>query len=280
MSVIDSPPRVSALVADTELARVLDDLDHTSVHALSHAELLGSIKAKTAILARAQAFLNTELAEAETRGVTQTQFGVTTGSWVAATTNALDSRQAGKLVKQAVGIGTRFPVLEHALRTGEVSVEQAEAIYTGLQHLPTGLDPEAMERADRQMADFASSYNPAELRRLGNRLIDVIAPTVAEADAAAYLQRVEAEARRTRSLRFHDDHHGSWRFHGQLPIVEGAQLAELINALAHSGDNDRINPRRCCAGAGGAVLVSEVRRRPGRDHPHLPSQQCRTRCRR
>ena len=240
MSVIDSPPRVSALVADAELARVLDDLDHTSVQALSDAERLDSIKAKTGLLARVQAFLNTELAEAESRGVTQTQFGVTTGSWVAAATNALDSRQAGRVVKQAVGI-SRFPVLEHALRTGDVSIEQAEAIYTGLQHLPTDLDSEAVERADQQMADFASSYNPAELRRLGNRLIDVIAPTVAEADAAAYLQRLEAEARRTRSLRFHDDHHGNWRFHGQLPITDGAQLAELINALACSGDNDRIN---------------------------------------
>ena len=98
-----------------------------------------------------------------------------------------------------------------------------------------------MDRADRQMADFADAYNPAELRRLGNRLIDVIAPTVAEADAAAYLQRLEAAARRTRSLRFHDDHHGNWRFHGHLPITDGAQLAELINALACSGDNDRIN---------------------------------------
>ena len=72
MSVIDSPPRVSAIVADVELTRVLDDLDHTSIIALSEAELLDSIKAKTGLLARVQAFLNAELAEAETRGITQT----------------------------------------------------------------------------------------------------------------------------------------------------------------------------------------------------------------
>ncbi len=98
-----------------------------------------------------------------------------------------------------------------------------------------------MERADRQLVDFAASYNPTELRRLGNRLVDVIAPAVAEADAAAYLHRIEAEAHRTRSLRFHDDHHGNWRFHGQFPIVEGAQLAELIHALAAKGDTTRTN---------------------------------------
>ena len=98
-------------MADTELARVLDNLDHTSIQALSDAELLDSIKAKTGLLARVQAFLNTELAEAETRGVTQAQFGVTTGSWVAATTNALDSRQTGQTSRRhqnsVPGPGTR-----------------------------------------------------------------------------------------------------------------------------------------------------------------------------
>jgi Domain of unknown function (DUF222)/HNH endonuclease len=242
MSVIDSAPRV-ALVADEELARLLDDLDHASIQALSDADLLHSITVKTRLLAQVQAFLDAELVEAETRGVAQNRFGVSTATWFAGTTNAVDSRQAGRMVKQAVAIHARFPVLERTLRAGGVSSQQAEAIYTGLQHLPIDLDAEAIDRADRQMADFASTYNPTELRRLGNRLIDVIAPTVAEADAAAYLQRVEAEARRSRSLRFHDDHHGSWRFSGQLPIADGAQLAELITALAHTGDDNRINTR-------------------------------------
>jgi hypothetical protein len=228
-------------VVDVELAQVLDDLDHTSIIALSDADLLRSIKTKIGLLTQVQAFLDAELAEAETRGVTQVQFGVSTATWLAGTTNAVDGRKAGRMIKQAIGITTRFPALSQSMRTAVVSVEQADAIYTGLQHLPTDLDAEAVDRAERQMADFAATYNPTELRRLGNRLVDVIAPAVAEADAAAYLERQEAEARRTRALRFYDDHHGSWHFHGKVAIVDGAQVAELLHALANRADNNRIN---------------------------------------
>jgi hypothetical protein len=241
MSVIESPPRMSALVADAELVRVLGELDHESICRLSDTELLHSITAKVRQLAQVQGFLDAELAEAEARGVTQVQFGVCTATWFAGTTHSADGRRAGRMVKQALAIKTRFPVLHQAIRDGDVSIEQADAIVAGLQHLPADLDAEAVVRADRQMTNFASTYNPTELRHLGNRLVDVIAPAVAEADAAAYLQRIEAQARRTRSLRFHDDHHGSWRFHGQLPITDGAQLAELLTALAANGDNNRIN---------------------------------------
>ena len=241
MSVIDSPPVVSALVADAELVRVLDQLDHTSIIALTDTDLLASINVKTGLLARLQAFLDAELVEAETRGVTQTAFGVTTATWLAATTNAVDGRQAGRRMKQAVDIGTPVPGPATS-DAGRHGVGRA-----GRRHLHRPAPPPhrprrgAVERADRQLVDFAATYNPTELRRLGNRLVDVIAPAVAEADAAAYLQRIEADAHRTRSLRFHDDHHGNWRFHGQLPIVEGTQLAELIHALATKGDTTRTN---------------------------------------
>ena len=241
MSTIAAPVQLSAKDADAELQRVFDTLDHASIVALSDGELLDSIKVKTKILARAQAFLNAEVAEAESRGTTQARDGVGTAAWFAATTNAVDSRRAGKLIKHAVVLTTRFLHTNHALRSGAVSVEQADAILDGLTHLPADLGPEALDRADQEMVGYAHIYNPPELRRLANRLVDVIAPAVAEADAAAYLERMEAEARRTRCFQFYDDHHGSWRFHGKVPIVEGAQVAELIHALADADDNNRIN---------------------------------------
>ncbi len=120
MSVIDSPPVVSAPVADAELVRVLDQLDHTSIIALTDTDLFASISVKTGLLARLQAFLDAELVEAETRGVTQTAFGVTTATWLAVATNAVDGRHAGRRIKQAVDIGTRFPVLQQAMRAGRV----------------------------------------------------------------------------------------------------------------------------------------------------------------
>ena len=48
MSVIDSPPVVSALVADAEVTRLLDNLDHASIVALSDAEpVTGALRLAT-----------------------------------------------------------------------------------------------------------------------------------------------------------------------------------------------------------------------------------------
>jgi hypothetical protein len=241
MTTIEAPVQLSVLDANAELMRVFDALDHGSVTRLTDAELLDSIRVKSGILARAQAFLNVELAEAEARGTTQIRDGVGTATWFAATTHAVDGRRAGRLIKQAVALQTRFPRTNAAMRSGWVSVDQADAILNGLTHLPTDLGPAALDRADQEMVAYARTYTPPELRRLANRIVDVVAPDVADQDAAAYLERMEAEARRSRSFQFYDDHHGSWRFHGKVPIAEGSQFAELVHALAHAGDDNRVN---------------------------------------
>jgi hypothetical protein len=95
MSTIETPVQLSARDADAELLRVFDALDFGSVTRLSDTELLDSIRVKTRILARAQAFLNVELAKAEGRGTTQACAGVGTATWFAGVTNAVDGRRAG-----------------------------------------------------------------------------------------------------------------------------------------------------------------------------------------
>jgi protein-tyrosine phosphatase len=154
------------------------------------------------------------------------------------------------------------------MRSGAVSVEQADAILDGLTHLPRDLGLAALERADQEMVAFARTYTPPELRRLANRIVDVVAPAVADQDAAAYLARVETEARRTRCFHFYDDRHGSWRFRGEVPIVDGSQVAELVNALARAGDNNRINTpedealgreERCCSAKCADALLEIMR---------------------
>jgi Domain of unknown function (DUF222) len=115
------------------------------------------------------------------------------GVWLAlesrrgAATGAGDQRDADALARR--------PAVLAALRDGVVNAAQACIIVRALDALPSDLDHELMTKAESQLLADAGHFAPRELRVLGRRVFEVVAPAAAEAQEAALLAAEEERAR-------------------------------------------------------------------------------------
>ncbi len=106
---------------------------------------------------------------------------------------------------------------------------------------------------------------------LGRRLLDVVAPDVAEAHEARLLEQEEAAAAAATRLTMADDGHG--RVHGRftVPTLQGKMLRKALLAIAapkHQAANQAMAPQpRPTSGRMGQALCECVERYP---HDRLP----------
>ncbi|WP_141003737.1 DUF222 domain-containing protein [Nocardioides humi] len=122
------------------------------------------------------------------------------------------------------------PHVAEAMRTGTVSPAQARVITAAVGDLPDRLGPEILDDAEARLVAYAAEFAPAELRRLGRRILDVLAPELAEAEEAKRLEREEAAARDKASLKFRDLGDGSSRLSGVLPTSAVERLKTYLDA--------------------------------------------------
>ena len=79
---------------------------------------------------------------------------------------------------------------------------------------------------------YAEHHDARELRILGRRILEAVAPEVGEAHEARLLEREEREAEEAATFRMHEDGHG--RCHGRFTIssLHGAMLTKHLLAIA------------------------------------------------
>ena len=105
-----------------------------------------------------------------------------------------DRAEARHDVRLARALEGRRQVVARALREGEVNRCQAEVIVAALEALPDDVDPEILAQAEERLVAEAARFGPRQLRILGRRILDVLAPEVAEEHERRALEREEARA--------------------------------------------------------------------------------------
>jgi hypothetical protein len=80
----------------------------------------------------------------------------------------------------AVGLDRRWVVLAAALRAGDINVAQAEVIARALEDLPREVPEDVLVRAEETLVGHAAEFGPRQLARLGRRILDVVAPDIAD----------------------------------------------------------------------------------------------------
>jgi hypothetical protein len=113
-----------------------------------------------------------------------------------------------------------------------VHVEQAEVITRAVDQLPDHLDPALIAEAEAHLIEQAASFDAKALKILGRRLLEVVAPDLADAHEAQLLEKEEREAAGVSRLALWDDGHG--KVHGRftLDTLTGAMLKKALLALA------------------------------------------------
>ena len=133
------------------------------------------------------------------------------------------------------------PVLSSAMREGAATLAQARVIDRALTALPAGVDAETISRAEAHLVDRAGEFGPAELGRIGRRILEVVAPDIAEAAEGARLAEMEAHAAARTRLTMRRLGDGTTRISSIVPDASATRFATYLEAFA--------NPRRRPAGA-------------------------------
>ncbi|WP_141013967.1 HNH endonuclease signature motif containing protein [Nocardioides sambongensis] len=171
--------------------------------------------------------------------------------WVALRTGADPGRLRAES-KVATSIDESWPRVGVAMARGALSLEQARVITTGLDALPARIDDEARTRAEVHLVGLGTGeredapeggYGPRHLRMLAERVLDVVAPEIAEEEDAKRLAALEAAAHAKTSLRMRPMGEGLTRITALVPDPIAARLATYLDAFT--------SPRQHHAGAGG-----------------------------
>src|SRR3954451_7127454 len=220
--------RVSAAVA--RMREAADAVTDASVWSMDPNQTKTTLVELTTLRAQVAELELRVAAHADELKVGEDEGATSTATWWAHTT-----RQARPAATGQVRLAHALTVREHvraALAAGDLRVEQARAIIDALAKLPADLGVELIEKAERHLVAQAAQWDAKVLGRLGDRLLDVIAPEVADAHEARLLAKEEADALTACRLRIVDDGHGQTHGRFTLPTLHGAMLKKMLLAIA------------------------------------------------
>ncbi|HEY6931786.1 MAG TPA: DUF222 domain-containing protein [Marmoricola sp.] len=216
-----------------QLEDALVGADDTHAWSLRHEELTELLPALTRIRTRVQAVELAVATQAQRETVGSSVGAGNTAAWWAIETG-MRKPAAHALMKVAEALDDdAHAVTAQALARGEVLVEQARAIIDAVETLPTDLvDAELRARAEKDLVALAEHHDAKELRVLGRRILEVIAPEMAEEVEKRLLEREERRARESCRLSMRDDGQGSVHGRFKIPALEAAMLRKHLDALA------------------------------------------------
>ncbi len=131
----------------------------------------------------------------------------------------------------ARGLDRRWTVLATAMREGRATLAQARVISRALDELPSDASAEVVDRAEATLVDYAERFEPRQLARLGRKILDVVAPEIAEEAEARRLAALEEEATRRTRLTMRRLGDGTTRISGRLPDAAATRLATYLEAF-------------------------------------------------
>jgi hypothetical protein len=150
----------------------------------------------------------------------------------------------------AESLAARWQHLRDAMAAGTVHPTQARVIVRALEELPAGLDPQVRRQAETHLVEQAAHFDPKRLRRLGRKVLEVVAPDVAEAEERRLLEAEDARARRVASLTMRRRGDGTTDIHIRISDAVAGRLRTYLDAytsprrsnLDRGGPGDRIDP--------------------------------------
>jgi hypothetical protein len=147
--------------------------------------------------------------------------------------NRVDRPTARRELRLAEALEQRWRLVQAGMRDGTVSFEQAVVVTWALDRLPDHLDPDIKTRAEERLVAEATSFGPAELRVMGRRILDVVAPELAEEQERKALEAEERGAATKTYLVGMRQGDGTTRIRGQVPDSTWDRLETYLEAYTN-----------------------------------------------
>lgn len=205
--------------------------------ARSSDELVGYLDAVQVLAQRVAALRLALVREVDARGVPALQGAPGMLAWLRGRLR-VSGGEAKRMVALARALD-RLPVLAQALACGAVNPDQAQIVAAVVERTP------AWVRADAEasLVGYAETFAPKELGRLAERILERVAPEVAESLDEAEVAAAEQRAFDRRELHVSDvDGTSRVRVAGWLDREGAAHLRAALDPLS------RPCPDRGCAG--------------------------------
>ena len=128
------------------------------------------------------------------------------------------------------------------LGDGRVNLAQARVIVRALNALGAEVDPDLVKKAEAHLVAQATHFGPKQLKVLGDKILEVIAPDAYEDEERKKLQAQQRRANAATRLGFKKRGDGATDIHARVPDSVAARLAAYLNAFT--------NPRKAGEGDG------------------------------
>jgi hypothetical protein len=229
MSIALESGRHPLVAAAQALAEVLDQAAAGNPVYLSVAEKESVLVELTRARERVQGLLLGVLAAAE--DVAAEHGARSAPAWLAHRTHA-DYGPAARQGRLAHALDARWHQLDDALVEGRVSAAQAEAIAHALDALPADVDASLLAKAQAHLVAEAAHHTPRQLRLLGRKVLEVVAPDTYDDHERRLLEAEEARAHRRAFLRLRPLGDGTTDLHARLPDATAERLRVYLDAHA------------------------------------------------
>ncbi|NYG54043.1 HNH endonuclease signature motif containing protein [Nocardioides perillae] len=227
----DHAPQHPLLVA---LACLDTDLDHASgtpTWSLTASEAEAALVELAKCRARLTALELTTVAAADRADVGDATGATSTGAHWAKLVHQTRAKSVAT-VRHAAALEARHGTVLAAMAAGVVLPEQAEVICKAVDALPADrVGVEVVDAARAHLLELAAMFDAVELGRLGDRILDVVAPEVAEDVERDRLEREEAAAQAAASFTMTRDGHGKAHGRFTIPVAEADMLTAALDAL-------------------------------------------------
>ncbi|MET8527496.1 DUF222 domain-containing protein [Micromonospora sp. NPDC005172] len=225
--------------ADDAVAACVDAAAWT----LAEHDLIAALDAAHRLTQRLAAIELTLVRELDGRGTARAQGASCTTVWLRERLR-LTVPTARRLVDLAAALDNGHNGgVRQALADGNITAEQARVITDTVTTVHDSAGTAAADKAVGVLVEWAGQFDPTLLRKVSSRILDHVAPDVAEAAAKAALDADARRADRDRHLTLSAQTDGRLRLTGILDAETAGVLRAAIDPLsAPSGPDDQRFP--------------------------------------
>jgi hypothetical protein len=220
------------------LESLLDDAAAANAWTMTPSELQAVLPRLTRLEARLAETTLRVLREADRQSVGDDVGATNTPAWWAHATGQSPAA-AHRAVKLAQTLDDdTHATTRGAMSQGRVNTDQARVILDAVEALPTDLlTRELVADAEAHLVGLAdlegeTRLDPKALRIAGRKILEVLAPEIAEAHEAAALEAEERAALASATFTMRPDGHGSMLGRFKIPTLAGEILAKHLAAIA------------------------------------------------
>ncbi|MEU1588318.1 DUF222 domain-containing protein [Micromonospora sp. NPDC005710] len=224
--------------ADEAIAACVD----AGAWALPEHELIAALDAAHRLQQRLAAVTLALVREVDGRGTARAHGASCTGVWLRERLR-LTVPAARRLIDLATALDAGNPGIRQALADGHITLDQARVISDTATTVQATAGTEAADKAVCVLTDWANRFDPTRLRKLGTRILDHVAPDIADATAKALLEAEDRRANRDRHVTLSEQTDGRLRLTGTLDAETAGLFRAAIDPLtAPSGPDDLRSP--------------------------------------